>query len=707
MPLAPAVGTQLTTPVADLLQTPSDYRIQVFAFADATSFGIGNLIADLEKVKNIGWGDYANDVPEAFFTLNQDDSDASLLGAVLGRAHVRILRGNRIVWVGWLMESDETVDDIVYYCYGYVAGLFWTLSDWKQEFTGQPVSSIVTTVWQRAKSTLSQTTLAFVATGTIEGVQNSTDGSGELTLPEYPLYYKRLLFVLQELAALGISDTDNAVLFEITSAEQPEFNWWRNRGIRRPDVRWSYGDGVIHSFRRARLPVYTRTDVKAVGSLAYNGLARSEASEASSINLFGRRQEPLYLAWVRDATELDRVTNLRYRKAILEDASLTIRLFANSVIPPGAAGAQFRMTDSIWVSIHRGSTSIDDWFRVVGYQVVVVDGEEHLNVLLQSHPAQTPYFLGLGTEIVNDSKYNAFVGGALLANGNLFACYYKATDHATTLDGKIAFKTSSDGGEMWGTEGTVYDHATLDVRDPEAAVLSDGTLIVTLRTWDGASAYAQGIIKSTDNGATFGSFIAVPTSFSAVASVARVVELPNGDLLLPVYGNNGSAYNTTAIVRSSDGGVTWGNEVTVVVGDASLDATEPYMALLQSGVLLLLIRNNIVGVGGVYACRSYDYGRTWTSPSLVIADERSKPAFAQLSNGHLVLVMRGLTTPQVFYTSSDDGLSWSAATTFDSSGVTGNYASVVALPDGEAGVIYAVENSSTDSDVKFDRVRSY
>lgn len=704
MPLAPTIASALTVPVLSPEREPARYRIQVFQFADSEEFGIGPLVADLANVKNIGWADYANDVPGAFFTLNQDDEHTLALSSVLGRSHVRILRDDKVVWAGWLMESDETADDIVFYAYGYLAGLFWALTDWKYTMASQPVSAIVHSLWYRASREIAQSMLAWVPVGTVEGAQNGTDGAGEIVLQSYVAYYKRVLYAMQELAALGMSDTSNSVLFEVTHSETPQFNWHHNRGVRRDDVRWSFGDGIIRSFRRNRMPVFTRTDVKAVGSLASQVVARSEVEQAAAINTYGRRQEPMFLAWVRDQTELDRVTRLRFSTAVREENDLTLRLFPNSVVPPGGKGAKFRIGDSIWIDIERGATVIRGFFRVVGFQVIFAGGEEHLNVHLQTTPDWLPVPSGARTTVTDDTKYNAFVGATRMADGRLLAAYYKATDHATTLDGIIAGKTSADDGKTWSSEFTLYAPPGLDARDPELTTLRDGSVMLIARTWDGASGLRQYAIKSTDNAATWGTPQEIVTSLTAVASVSRAVELPNDDLVVAVYGNNGTAYNSCLVLRSTDGGVTWGDEQVVAAGNASFDATEPYIGLLKDNTLLCLIRENTPTAGGVYMSRSTDYGKTWSIPALVVPSVRSKPAFVQTTTGALLLVVRGTSVSNIYYRSADAGRSFSSvAETLDPAGTTGNYASLIPTEDGGAIVIYGVERSSTKSDVRCDR----
>lgn len=379
MPLAPVVATSLAaSKVLDPLLEQDGYRLQ--AFAMAADFSRGDLVADVVNFHNLGYADFLNDVPELFFTLHQDDPQLAPILSRLGDCHYLLWRGNRVVHAGWLMESDETDDDVVIYGYGYLAGLFWSLSDWNQVFTNQPVSEIVRLLWRFAL-TINSTLLGWIATGSIEGAQNTSEGNGQIILPEYALFHKRLLFAMQELAALGGSDTSLNVVFEITHDEVPTFNFWHNKGARRKDALLTYGAQIV-GFRRGRAPVFHRNDIFSVGSTPQDLIARKQVTDTANVLARGRRQEPLFLAWVRDETELDRVTKLRAKHAKREDFDLSLRLAANSVIPPGGLGAKFGLADSIPVKIVRGGTSINRYLLVSGYQVVY-DGAEHLNLLLQ------------------------------------------------------------------------------------------------------------------------------------------------------------------------------------------------------------------------------------------------------------------------------------------------------------------------------------
>jgi len=367
--------------------TAPSYRVQVFDVLAGGTYGIGTLLAEFENSKSLGWADYLNDVPEAFFTVNQDDPKLLLVAGKQGKAHVRIYRNSDLVWAGWFgMEVDANETDVILYCYGYLAGLYWLASDWNVQYTSAQINTIVSDAWTRAKTGITSSPVNFVTTGTIEAPVTTSGGATAIVLPTYSEFYKRLLFVMQEMAALGIGDTTNTVVFEITHAAAPTFNFWKNRGTDKADVVWRYGDGLVRGFRDYQLPIYHRNDILAVGSAPNNTLLRYEWSDATDITAYGKRQEPLYLSWVRDQTELQRGTANRGAMALRTNVDIMVQLYANSVVPPGATGAGFRMSDRVKVAIPRGITSIDGYYMVSGVKVLFNRGNEYIRALLQQRP---------------------------------------------------------------------------------------------------------------------------------------------------------------------------------------------------------------------------------------------------------------------------------------------------------------------------------
>jgi hypothetical protein len=367
----------------------AEYRVLLYSTSAASSggFGVNNLLAEFENAKFIGWEKYLNDVGSAFWTVNQDDPKlTSTLRTHKGKAHFKILRDNEVVMRGLWSESDAIGDDVIFYGYGYEHLLYSLHSDWNVRWQDTQIDDIVTDLWTYAKTTLTYSPVGFVSTGTIQAPVTTSGGGTAIELPLYRLYHKRILFAIRELAALSISDTTNTVYFELTYTSSPTdnavtFNFWKNKSTDQADVMWEYPNGLVRDFKDTQLPVLARNDLALIGSAPNDILLRQRQQQSTGTfgyETFGRRQEPLFFAWVRDEDELDRVGKLRLARAIRPEPDIRVMLKGNDVKPPGATGAGWTLGDRVKVKLKRGLTDIDQYMFVSGVQVMQSRGVERV-----------------------------------------------------------------------------------------------------------------------------------------------------------------------------------------------------------------------------------------------------------------------------------------------------------------------------------------
>src|SRR5690606_18581794 len=97
------------------------------------------------------------------------------------------------------------------------------------------------------------------------------------------------------------------------------------------------------------------------------------------------------------------------------------------------------------------------------------------------------------------------------------------------------------------------------------------------------------------------------------ATHGPIVELDNGDLLVPLYGRlPEGGPGPASVVRSTDGGRTWPEQNEAFIGrDAAFDYQEPNLSVLRDGTLLAVLRTSI---NLAYVSWSHDDGHTWTEP---------------------------------------------------------------------------------------------
>jgi len=122
-----------------------------------------------------------------------------------------------------------------------------------------------------------------------------------------------------------------------------------------------------------------------------------------------------------------------------------------------------------------------------------------------------------------------------LHTGELLVVYRAALSHASHTPGRIMCVRSWDGGRSWSKPEVIID-TPYDDRDPHITQLSDGTLVLTFDVVEPVHhpswCYVY-ISFSYDNGRTWTKPCKVIDKCYATSE--KVLELPDGRLLLPVY----------------------------------------------------------------------------------------------------------------------------------------------------------------------------
>ncbi|MBO9610631.1 MAG: exo-alpha-sialidase [Paenibacillaceae bacterium] len=222
----------------------------------------------------------------------------------------------------------------------------------------------------------------------------------------------------------------------------------------------------------------------------------------------------------------------------------------------------------------------------------------------------------------------------------------------------LSVSTSTDGGKSWSDLMQLAPRFE-DIRNPAFGVNAEGQLVAAywqarlnryipdpngrglVFSFDESDSLRNDIpalftVISGDGGRTWSEPVACKSEvLTTVSPYGRIIAGPSGSLLMSAYGvlrePKGGVNHAVILVRSMDGGRTWGDESLVAI-----DYNETSFALLPNGRLIAAMRKD--GRDAHIATSfSSDGGRTWTEPVKVTRGGEHPADLTLLSNGKLLL----------------------------------------------------------------------
>ena len=366
---------------------------------------------------------------------------------------------------------------------------------------------------------------------------------------------------------------------------------------------------------------------------------------------------------------------------------------------------------------------VGDWARIIIISGTVSDANHKAlqDYLSEVYDLFDNAFFGSESVVEHDASgndQNGFVGLGQAPNRDLIIGYTKASTHAAH-DGDLIIKISSDGGDTWGAEQTIWDYSSDGGGTDEWATPrftttgNDIWMAVGQRVSAAAVVDGIGYFISTDNGQSWSGITQLTeATFTALAvEGGGIFILANGDWLYPYYGRDtGDAANRRScrVLRSQDSGATWSNLATIADGPTDgVDYSEVGLVQVSNGDVIAIIREDTGPT--LYRSVSIDDGATWGATSQ-IADASGLPTPLQLSTGEIISPQRSKETDeraQILF-SGDEGASWQLGWRFavspndDSSNNRMTYGQFVEDADGAIYLGYGFEfNNQSTSDVMF------
>ncbi|HJT79242.1 MAG TPA: sialidase family protein [Gemmataceae bacterium] len=218
------------------------------------------------------------------------------------------------------------------------------------------------------------------------------------------------------------------------------------------------------------------------------------------------------------------------------------------------------------------------------------------------------------------------------------------------IQGRLDMVFSSDDGKSWTRPALVVD-SPLDDRNPALGQARDGSLVVAyfrFAKYDKQGRYdpklatpdTTWVIRSGDGGKTWGESTAIDVADIGWGSpYGKILTLPDGAMLLPIYGGPVRApgekvadSDNSYLYRSTDDGKSWKRYATIGKG-----FNETGLVRLPSGNLLAAMRSVR---GDLWLTSSQDGGKSWGQPRQ-LAPGQVHPADLLLLPDRRVLLVTG------------------------------------------------------------------
>ncbi len=313
--------------------------------------------------------------------------------------------------------------------------------------------------------------------------------------------------------------------------------------------------------------------------------------------------------------------------------------------------------------------------------------------------------------VTDDFNSNHYAFGGIDKNPNnttLYVVTRKGLNHID-LQAQIVFMKSTDNGSTWSSPVSITGGlvTNFDYRDPRITRLSSGRLVVNYFLRFNTSTYSIKTRYSDDDGATWSSESTVipTTSRTQIGVSGYIIQLSNGDLLMPFYGFDiGNTNQINGVFRSTDNGVTWAEDSVFSnpnVGDTAFQ--EFNIRLLQNGTILGLIRREAGTTKEIWRTTgTVGTPITWSTP-VKATDGYGSPGFIQAANGtiHLTNRYKALNLWLQYQTSTDNGVTFTEQRLPENHIDLWVYGAPIQLNDGRIGLLWSQQNTNSKAFVRF------
>ena len=255
---------------------------------------------------------------------------------------------------------------------------------------------------------------------------------------------------------------------------------------------------------------------------------------------------------------------------------------------------------------------------------------------------------------------------------NSLAVIYRTGGTHIGTSATVAVSFSDNGGVSWSDPKEIAPRWQ-DARNPAFGVNGKGHIIAAY--WKALKSYKEEHLKqghtvwremdsvnidnfyqiSRDGGATWSGEIPLKLNVDDMAlycPYGRIISDADGVMYMCVYGVKKNNDNVTFLMRSYDGGETWGDE-----SGFPMNFNETSYVFTKNGTMIAAARHLD---SALYVARSTDKGRTWSEPERVTRPGEHPADIIELASGKILMTYGRRIRPMGCgaLVSYDDGVTW-------------------------------------------------
>lgn len=225
--------------------------------------------------------------------------------------------------------------------------------------------------------------------------------------------------------------------------------------------------------------------------------------------------------------------------------------------------------------------------------------------------------------ILPSNSYDAFPIIVETLSNKIIMIYRQGSAHVGN-DGVMVMRTSVDEAKTFSDPLIFLSEPNVDIRNASGGITPSGRIVLFFMKYDAVNvkSISQGYIYSDDEGNTWSTYVKIENySHSFYSPYGQIIEIGNGNIMVPWYGATGTSNFSTYIKTSLDNGKTW-RESVLVANSSTIRFGESSFAYLGNNIIIGLIRNSTGGTS-FYQVMSTDNGQNWINQGIVNFDATS------------------------------------------------------------------------------------